>query len=472
MKNEMPYSHAIVIGGSIAGLLAAHVLADSFEQVTIIERDIFPEGVTARRGVPQARHAHTLFIRGLNIIESYFPDITKELGQQGANMVDTAGEMAWMNRAGWVPRFTSDLRMLICSRDLLEWNIRRRVTTHPRVSILQNTHVIGLVLNSAGDAVCGVQARPSKSSDDDSTQIIPTNLVVDASGRNSRTPRWLASLGYPVPPEVTVDAKLWYASVLYEAPTTQRDWQGAFIQAKPPETARLGILFPIENNRWLVSVNGSPTDARPTDHASMLRFTKTLRSPLIHDHLQYAKPLSRVYGNGSSANRLRRYEQIRMPEQLIVLGDALCSFSPTYGQGMTVAALESQALADCIQTQHSQARHGVLRGLTSQFQQKAASLVSGPWTLATNEDYRILQATGDEPSRSVKFMHWYLNQFLAATINDEVLHAQFLRIVHMMDGPEQLFQPKTLWRMAWANLQRRDAQSILLHDPQVSANVL
>src|SRR5215467_5330502 len=178
------YRHAAVIGGSLAGLLAARVLAEYFDTVTVVERDEFPAVPAPRKGVPQARHQHVLLARGRLILEHYFPGLQAELVQAGAPLLDMAQDLAWLTPAGWGARFSSDLLMFGCSRDLLEWTIRQRVSSTPGVRFLQGCETTGLVLNASGSAVTGIRLKSHGCRGDRSSgeQILQADLVVDASG--------------------------------------------------------------------------------------------------------------------------------------------------------------------------------------------------------------------------------------------------------------------------------------------------
>jgi hypothetical protein len=212
----------------MAGLLAGRVLADHFDRVTIVERDRFPTAAPApRRGVPQAQHLHILLMRGQAIVERLFPGLRDELVADGAPLVDSAGDFLWRNPAGWALRYRSGLTKLAFTRDLLDWRVRHRLAAFERVRFMEATDVTGLLPGPDG-GVRGVLAR-SEAGD----APLEADLVVDASGRGSRAPGWLAALGYPVPEESLVDAHLGYASRLYRPPAAFRsDWR-AGITALP-----------------------------------------------------------------------------------------------------------------------------------------------------------------------------------------------------------------------------------------------
>src|ERR687894_1042341 len=108
--------HALVIGGSMAGLLAARVLSERFGRVTIVERDHFPEGPRFRKGVPQSRHLHVFMMRGRMISDRLFPGLSEELEEAGAVLLDSASDFEWLTPPGFAPPLPSQLPLLISSR--------------------------------------------------------------------------------------------------------------------------------------------------------------------------------------------------------------------------------------------------------------------------------------------------------------------------------------------------------------------
>lgn len=448
-------SHAIVIGGSMAGLLAARVLTEHFARVTIIERDQLPTAPEIRNGVPQARHAHSLWIRGRSILEQYFPGLIEELRVEGAVFADVGKEVAWLSPMGWEPRYTSDMVLMISSRSLLEWRVRQRLVANPQVSWLTEHDVIGLLPGADGRRVIGVRTQRRGQHRDVATTpgVVYADLVIDASGRSSKAPRWLEALGHAAPQETVVDAQIGYASRIYAIPPGfQFDWKAIYLQSAPPHEPRMGILFTVEGNRWLVTLSGVNDDRPPTDEDGFLAFMRNLRSPLIYDVLKEATPLSPIYGYGNTANCWRHYEVMpgrtkRRPEGFVVMGDALCAFNPVYGQGMTVAALESLTLAEVLRAQRRRYPNGELRGFARCAQKALAKVVKGPWTFATGEDYRYLAAAGAAPTSQIRFMHWYLDQIMRLTTHDRVVHRLFLELLNMLESPSALFRPRIITKV-------------------------
>jgi 2-polyprenyl-6-methoxyphenol hydroxylase-like FAD-dependent oxidoreductase len=215
---------ALVIGSGMAGLFAARVLTDHFEQVTILDRDVLSGGAEARAGVPQGRHVHGLLLRGLRILEQLFPGISTELETAGAERFDWIKDLEFHTGYGVLPRFASEYQALTCSRPLLEGTIRRRLAAHPRIRFLALREAIGLLSISDEQRVTGVRVRvrDPEAHTLGAEEALTADLVVDASGRDSHILDWLAALGYEQPPTETIDGKLGYATRQYRRPQSSQ----------------------------------------------------------------------------------------------------------------------------------------------------------------------------------------------------------------------------------------------------------
>ena len=430
---------ALVIGGSLAGLFAARVLAEHFARVSIVERDEVGDDPVPRRGVPQARHQHVLLNRGRLIAEQLFPGIKEELIASGAPLVDMAEDFEWLTPAGWAVRFPSDLLMITCSRDLLESTIRRRLARHPRVCFRGGVVATGLVPSEDGNGVTGVIVRDRDAGE---AREMRADLVVDASGRGSRLPVWLESLGYGRPDETVITSHLGYASRLYRRdPGDRRDSQGVYLQPAPPAVTRGGIVLPIEGGRWHVTLAGGSRDYPPTDPDGFIEFARSLRSSRLHDVIAAAEPRSPVYGYRATENRMRHYDRMRRwPAGLAVLGDAACAFNPVYAQGMTTAALGAMALDSAL-------REGrlTLAGFDARgFQRRLARVCSDAWMLATGEDYRYDGVEGGSRTIGTRMMHRYMDRVVRLTTERAEVRQVLLEVFHMVRPPRALFHPTIL----------------------------
>jgi 2-polyprenyl-6-methoxyphenol hydroxylase-like FAD-dependent oxidoreductase len=444
--------HAVVIGGSMAGLLAARVLSDHFDQVTVIERDRYPANPAPRPGVPQSRHLHALLARGLKILGELFPGLSDELIEAGAVEIEVGSDLAWLNPAGWGINVNFGIEALSFSRDLLDCVVRRRVSSVPNVRLLDGSEVMKLVTNECGGAISGVSFRRSDQAYEANSdeEFLAADLVVDAGGRASRLPRWLSAIGYEPPVETVINAHLGYASRLYDIPAGfGACWKGVFVQAAPPAHTRGGIIFPIEGHRWIVTLVGGDRDYPPVDEEGFLAFASSLRSPLIYEAIRNAEPLTPITGHRGTENRRRHYEQLkRWPEALIVIGDGACAFNPVYGQGMTTAAIGAEWLDKCLR-ERSGRGNGKSGGLARRFQRGLARLNADPWMLSTGEDYRYRDAKGGTPNQMTRFMHRYVDKVLLLSTRDAEVRKRFLEVQGMLKPPSELFKPGVASRVIW-----------------------
>ncbi|HET7288635.1 MAG TPA: FAD-dependent monooxygenase, partial [Pyrinomonadaceae bacterium] len=437
--------HAVVLGGSLAGLLAARVLSDHFDRVTVIERDAYPETTAARKGIPQANHVHGLLVRGREILEELFPGVQDEMIAAGAPVVDIANEIAWFTPAGWGVRFPSELMVLAFTRPLLDLHVRRRLAKNPRVKILDNTDVVRLIPDSKTNHLAGVLICPRASEADRRVaKELRADLVLDATGRASRAPRWLEDLGYEPPEEIVIDAHLAYASRLYRIPEDfNGGWQCAYVQAAPPDEKRGAILFKVEDNRWLVTLIGRAGNTPPGDEAGFLEFARSLRTSTIFDAIRSAEPLTPIKTHRATQNRLRRYERAKgLPDNFLLLGDAVCAFNPVYGQGMTTAALGAMTLRQCLRE-----ANGSLSNLSRRFQKRLAKVNAAPWLLATGEDYRYRETVGGSPTLMTRFMHRYMDHVVQLATHSVPVRKVLLLAFNMLVPPTALFHPKVSSRV-------------------------
>jgi 2-polyprenyl-6-methoxyphenol hydroxylase-like FAD-dependent oxidoreductase len=445
--------HAVVVGGSMAGLLAARVLANHFEQVTLVERDALTDSVQTRKGVPQGRMLHVLLPRGREIVERLFPGYGHELETAGAVSVRVPTDALMLTPAGWLDRRATGWPLLSASRPLFEWAVRRRLRELPGVTILDRHDVTSLLTSRDGGQVTGVTLRPLDEPSDDpagTPQQLAADFVIDASGRGSRTPTWLADAGYVKPTETHVDPNIAYASRIYRIPEGfSADWQLVMLTSAPPSIPRTGYLFPIENGQWMVGLMGATGQHPPTDEGGFAAFTRSLRHPVIADALAAAEPVTPIRGYRGTANRLWHYERMRRwPERFVVLGDAVCAFNPIYGQGMSTAAVAAETLDACLRAQRRRRPADDLDGLARRFQRRLAHRNADPWMLSTGEDLRYPTTTGMRVTAVMRLQHRYLDRVVAATTRDPATADSLAQVVGMLARPTSLFAPRILAAVA------------------------
>jgi 2-polyprenyl-6-methoxyphenol hydroxylase-like FAD-dependent oxidoreductase len=429
--------HAVVVGGSIGGMLAARVLAEHFDRITLIERDHLPEGTENRPGVPQARHLHFFLKRGLMAVEELFPGVKPDLLAAGSHLLDQGKDFRILYRSGWSPKVACNLEICAFTRPLLESTIRRHLLQDPKISIVDGHEVAALMVDESGERVEGVRLRQRGGEHEETT--LHADFVVDVSGRGSKAPEWLQALGYPAPEETVVDAFWGYATRLYEpVEGFSADWKSLFLLNRPPYQPRAGIIQPVEGNRWIVTLAGVMHDYPPTDEDGFLKFAKSLSSPELYRAIETARPLSKIWGYRQTANRLRHYEKLsRMPRGFVTMGDAVCAFNPVYALGMTVTCLAVLELRDALREGRGQVE-------TLRFQKRLAKLVAGSWALTTGEDLRWPETQGGKITPKVKLMQWYFGQVMELLPKSEEVFRRFQEVNHMLKSPAALFHPAVL----------------------------
>lgn len=446
-RGEGNGGHAIVIGGSMIGLLAARMLVDHFDQVTILERDHFPGGPEARKGVPQAHHPHVLLVRGRAILERFFPNLAHELVSHGGRWFDYAEDGLLRIGGRRLPRFRSGVMTISCSRALLEWCVRRRIAAYPRIHIYEDMRVTRLVADHGKTRILGVRVRhrgPDRAPAFE--QALYADLVVDASGRGSQAPEWLERLGYGRPTETVITPFLGYATRHYQcASGTEEGWKVVGLATEYPHNPRGAAMLRVEHDRLLVTLVGTAKHYPPTSEADFLTFARQLPDPVVYKTIQHAVPLSPIRGYRATENRLRRFERLaRWPERFVVVGDAVCSFNPIYAQGLTVGALGVVELEACLRRQRRRHPDGNLTGLARRFQKRIARRNRLPWMMATVEDLRWPTTLGRRPTWQNKLTYWYMRGLFAVMAERPAVTRTFLQVMHMVKPPAALFKPDIL----------------------------
>jgi 2-polyprenyl-6-methoxyphenol hydroxylase-like FAD-dependent oxidoreductase len=432
----------VVIGASMAGLLAGRALAEHFEQVTIIERDRLPTDIQGRKGVPQGQHVHALLKQGANILEAFFPDLSQALARDGAPTLDTVADVCWYHFGLWKARFPSGITGYSQSRPYLEGHVRDCLAERANVRFLDGCEAIGLCATADHSRVIGVKVRHYDA--ERRQEEVPAELVVDASGRGSQAPQWLLSLGYPRVEESVVNVNVGYASCIYgQLDQTYLDEKALIIYPTPPYGKRAGYIFPIEGGRWMVTLTGWHRDYPPGDERGFLDYARSLPVPNLYRAIKEAEPLTPIVTHRFPSNRRRRFDRMpRFPDGFVVLGDAACSFNPIYGQGMTTAALDAYILNSCL---HAYLRaHRDLRGFADRFRKRIAKAAMVPWLLATGEDFRYPETDGHRPP-GMRLLNWYSGRVHEVSRSHPLTTLRFYEVLHMLKSPMALFEPRILF---------------------------
>jgi len=429
---------AAVVGGSLGGLLAARVLSDHFERVVVVERDLPSDEVEPRKGVPQGRHFHVLQKGGERIVEALLPGICDELRADGSVSVNVGRDFRIFQEGGWFARFAAPFENLYQSRPLLERRIRRRVAALPGVELRHGCEAQRVVASSSSTAIGGIVIRGPEGAEEE----LATDLVIDAGGRRAPTPRWLESLGRTRPEETEIGIDFAYTTGEFEMPADDgRDWQGILIAPTAPDK-RGGALVPMEGRRWLVTLAGRLGELPPTDPEEFFEFAQSLRRPELFDAIRAARPCSPLTRYRFPTGVLRHYERLRdFPAGLLPIGDAIASFNPIYGQGMSVCAFEIAALAELLQRPEAGPR-GIAK-LRKPFLARAARIAGGAWSLASAQDLRWRETRGRRPF-GFALQSWLTRKIGQMAQHDEDVALRFGRVIQLVDPPSALVRPSIL----------------------------
>ena len=429
--------HAIVIGASVGGLLAARALTEAYDRVTIIERDQLPATAQSRKGVSQGRHAHVLLPSGQRVLEELFVGLADEVVADGGVRFRTS---AFRPVFGGHAFCRADVgTALSVSRPFLEAHIRRRVVALDNVTIIERCEVVGPTTD--GSRVTGVRARRRQAGS--AEEAVDAELVVDASGRGGRALTWLDGLGYERPPEDELRVGVRYATRhLRLREGALGDDRAVGVGAVPGRPTGMYAAAQ-EHGWWICTLFGYEAHPPSTEPGQFNRFLGSLAPADVAAAVEAAEPLTDVVTHAFPSNLWRRYDKLRrFPAGLLVFGDAICSFNPIYGQGMSVAALEAIVLRRELARAQQRGQGGVD---WRRFFRGVRRPISDAWDLATGADLALPEVPGRRPLK-VKLLGYYVDRVQRAAHVDPAVAAAFLRVTALLDRPPALLRPSIMVR--------------------------
>ncbi|WP_132992803.1 NAD(P)/FAD-dependent oxidoreductase [Gordonia zhaorongruii] len=458
-------NRAVVLGGSIAGMCAAGVAADYFDEVLVVERDDLPEDAEHRRGVPQSKHPHFLLNSGRRALDHIFPGFEDALIDAGALHMMPSQAAAHCEGAGWIPRGESTMSMVYSSRLLIERTLRARMAGVRNIGVEEGVSVLGLEF--AGEPrddgrVTGVWVAGGE---DGGHRLIEADLVIDALGRGSAVADWLAKAGWPEVPVQSLDAGVTYSSRWYQKPTDLPEhWWWAQMSVMPTANTAphpiehdfLCQIFPIEHDRVLVTM-GSWGHPMPREEDDFLDSVHKVRAPAFGRAVDLCEPISKVFVTKSTGNRRRRYDRLdNPPAGLIVTGDAICAFNPFYAQGMSSAGKSALLLERKLMQATAIDRH-----FTAEFFADQRGLLDDIWTLALARDQGYENAKGTElPPRWRQQLAYrgawpIFNHISATTREDKAVEEHFTAVFNLEESvTEMVKSPRVLLGFLWYGVKR------------------
>jgi 2-polyprenyl-6-methoxyphenol hydroxylase-like FAD-dependent oxidoreductase len=427
--------HAIVIGGSIAGLIAGRVLSDHFVQVTVLERDEIEDRPVLHKSVPQGNHLHALLNGGQQVLATLYPGFTDDLSRRGANRVAVGRDVVWHLPNGKAYTATGSVRApfdlglegYCASRGLIEYVIRRRTQEVPQIRVETGRTVRELISRNA--QICGVRC--------DDGQLVEADLIVDASGRTSRAPHWLAAAGLSAPRKTTIGVDTAYSTANFRVPAWYDGESIVFITGPAPTFTRRCYLIRIENGSLLVSLIGRFGDYPPTDREGFLAFARELHSDLAWRIIKEGEQLSPIAHHRFPVSVQNHYEELSSAERFIAIGDALCTFNPIHAQGMSAAARQAALLGEIL-AEHLSREQG-LDGLARSFHSRAAQFNVTPWNLAAAFDFAFPQTRGHRPAGAEERARYFaiLDRLQAA---DPEIRRLMTEVFHLVKPISALFE--------------------------------
>ncbi len=432
---------AVVLGAGMAGLFAARALTTRYAEVVVVERDdLAGDGV--RKGVPQGRHAHALLARGYELLEVLFPGLHRELADAGVSTCDLAGELRWYFGGHRLRQAHSGVASLNAMRPTVEAHVRRRVAALPEVSFRTGTAVQGLEFADGGKRVVGVRLSGPGAE----PEVLPSAVVVDATGRGSRLPVWLGEQGYRRPAEERVPIDLAYTTRTYRLADDPYGTDWSINSVASPRNPRGAFFARHPGGIAQLSLTGMLGDHPPRDEKGFLEFARSLDAPEIYESVRRAEPLDDPVTFRVPASVRRRFESLdRFPAGLLALGDSVCAFNPVYGQGMTVAVMEAAELM----TQLADGEPDPLR-----FFGAIAPVIDVPWGMSTSGDLTFPGVPGKR-GLAVRLGNAYMARVHTAARHDGRFTAAFFRVAGLVDPPQTLMRPGMVLRLLRAALPSR-----------------
>lgn len=447
---------AVVLGGSVAGLCAAGVLAPHFDEVIVLERDLLPADAEHRRGVPQSKHPHFLLNSGRRAIGEILPGFEDDLIAAGGMLLMPSMDAAYCEDDGWAPRKSGTMTMVYSSRVLIERVLRDKVRAVANIEVREAITVTGVRSEAAGTPhgrVTGVELRTV----DGEEQYVAADLVVDCLGRGSSVIDWLTAAGWAAPPERTLDAKVTYTSRWYDLPPRDERpgswwWKHLVVTPTqdtgdhPDEHEYLSNFFPIDGERAIVCMGSWGLEmARKAD--TFEAAAERVRAKSFGEAMHACTPTSEVHLTRSTGNKWRRFDLLDVPPVgLVTIGDSICAFNPFYAQGMSSAARSALILKEMLRDERT-----LDLAFFKDFLGRQKKCLDVPWMLAMARDQAYDFATGTETvsawrRKLVGRFSWPIfNAINAASREDSYVENSFADVFNLDKSLAEMMRDPRFW---------------------------
>lgn len=431
---------AIIIGGGIAGKLAARVLSDYFREIIILEKDPQSLEVTPRKGARQGEHLHALLHAGQYGLEELFPGITEKFYGSGAIKINSTMDLTWFHHGGWKLRYDGGYTTTLQTRPHLEYHMEQYIEQIPNITYQYQVTVKNFLYQIDDNRVTGVKIQLSNNK---STEQLYADLVVDTSGSASLTSTWLEKAKITVPQE-KLDIGLTYVSQKFKLPENpKRDWKIKLIYPNPPQEKVGGTISKVEGDQYIVTIIGYLNTISGKEiikrEDGFLELTRTLPKQDIYHELLNATSLKKPAIYRVPQIKWKRIDKVKgFPNGLLLMGDTICRIDPVFGQGMSIAVLEALALRNILQEQKVS-----MQQVITSYHKKVARIIAPIWKMVITEVFRYPAITGKKPPE-LKIQQWYAKQVYLLSIERRDVYDSFIKVMNLVEPITFLMKPKII----------------------------
>lgn len=441
-----PFQHAIIIGGSFSGMLAAKILSKYFARVTIIERASLVE-IEKSENIPQKDCLHVLSAIGFKTLRKLFPEFEAAILAKGAYPIDYPDEVLIYD-SGWKPKLnrSTGKNSTVQSRKLVDETIRDLIKKVENISFLYDSEVCGLL--SHFKEIYGVNIINKITNEKTN---LHADFVVDASGYHSLAPDWLNALGYVKPIREEVEVNVYGLYQYWRWPESLvEEWRILRIKGK---SRWMGVVTQVEDDaegkKWCIALTTLAKENFENHESEFTLAAQGLDNPLISNLIKQGTPLSPIYRFAYRANSRYSYKTMKqLPKGFLAIGDALFSTNPRLGLGLSDAILS----ADILDQVFAQKGQNNLDRITKEFFRKFSKFSEKIWPIAVqNSSY----SSRGEKTTYFGLMNWYLAGIDEISSRDAEVWDQYWSVIKMEKPFFVLLRPSYMVRVLWNAIKRR-----------------